>query len=229
MRNIFVIVLLLMVGACSKEEIPTWEAKPRVWFTEASDTLVFSFYSQAADVSEYVLEIPISMAGMMDEADREVEVRDLGGRSFNPGSEYEIVSAIIPAGEVSGVLSVNVRRTENLSEANDTISFEILASDVFELGMTEEYWQSTIVVSNNLTQPVWWDSTAESYLGYYSDKKMEIIYTVLGSDEVFCGDNEWYSDPVYIAIYRLNRYCIDNNVKYNPEDENVIQFAWGTI
>ena len=63
MRNIlFIIVLILAMVACSKSEIDTWEAKPRVWFTEASDTLLFSFYSQPEEVKEYVLEIPISMA-----------------------------------------------------------------------------------------------------------------------------------------------------------------------
>lgn len=76
---------------------------------------------------------------------------------------------------------------------------------------------------------MWWDSSAEARLGYYSKKKLEIIYTVLGSEEVFEDvENWWGDDDVSVAVYKLNRYCIDNNVKYNPDDENVIQFESGS-
>ena len=197
MRNIlFIIVLILAMVACSKSEIDTWEAKPRVWFTEASDTLLFSFYSQPEEVKEYVLEIPISMAGMVSETEeRTVTVKNLGGSPFNPGSEYEIISATIPAGEVIGVLRVKVQKTENLNMANDTLGFEICASEVFELGLTEDYWRNAIIISNLLSKPAWWDSEAERVLGYYSDKKMEVIYAVDGAYELFnSGDYGWYDD-----------------------------------
>lgn len=227
MRNIlFIIVLILVMVACSKSEIDTWEVKPRVWFTEASDTLLFSFYSQPEEVKEYVLEIPISMAGMVSETEeRTVTVKNLGGSPFNPGSEYEIISATIPAGDVIGVLRVKVQKTENLNMANDTIGFEICASEVFELGLTEDYWRNAIIISNLLSKPAWWDSGAERVLGYYSDKKMEVIYVVDGAYELFnSGDYGWYDDNVSVMIYKLNRYCKDHNIKYHPDDENVITF-----
>lgn len=229
MKHLFLIFLLGTLAACSTNEVDTWNAKPCVWFTEARDTLIFSFYFQPG-AEEYVVEIPISMAGAVADVDRNAVVEDLGSSSFNPGSEYEVVSAIIPAGETEGVVRVNVRKTENLNTANDTLTFAIRASETFDVGLSEEYWQNSVIVSNSLAQPSWWNSDAEMYLGYYSDLKMEIIYTVLGSDEIFSGGDYsiWFSDEVTIAIYRLNRYCIDNNVKYNPEDETVVQFDFWT-
>ena len=77
MKNIFYsIILLVVAAACAKSEIPTWDAKPRAWFTEANDTTLFTFLSQP-DATEFIVEIPISMAGMVDSTDREVAVKDM--------------------------------------------------------------------------------------------------------------------------------------------------------
>ena len=167
--------------------------------------------------------MPISMAGRVADEDRTVTVKDLGSSPFNPGSRYEIVSAVIPAGEVTGTLQVKVYKTENLEEASDTLNFEIYGSEVFEVGLSD-YLHHAIIISSSLAKPSWWDSTADRYVGYYSEKKLEIIYTVLGSDEIFSSASSWWSDDVQIAIYQLNQYCKKNNIKYHPDDEDVITF-----
>ena len=225
MKNIlyFTIVFLLIMTACSKSEIDTWDARPRVWFTNSNDTTLFSFYTQPEGTTESVVEVPISMAGRVADEDRTVTVKDLGSSPFNPGSRYEIVSAVIPAGEVTGTLQVKVYKTENLEEASDTLNFEIYGSEVFEVGLSD-YLHHAIIISSSLAKPSWWDSTADRYVGYYSEKKLEIIYTVLGSDEIFSSASSWWSDDVQIAIYQLNQYCKKNNIKYHPDDEDVITF-----
>ena len=211
MKNIlyFTIGFLLIMTACSKSEIDTWDARPRVWFTNSNDTTLFSFYTQPEGTTESVVEVPISMAGRVADED--------------PGSRYEIVSAVIPAGEVTGMLQVKVYKTENLEEANDTLNFEICGSEVFEVGLSD-YLHHAIIISSSLAKPSWWDSTADRYVGYYSEKKLEIIYTVLGSDEIFSSASSWSSDDVQVAIYQLNQYCKKNNIKYHPDDEDVITF-----
>lgn len=222
MKNALYITLFLMfITSCSKDEIGTWQVGPCVWFTKANDTTTFSFFSQPEETTEYVVEIPISMAGTVSESDREVMVKDLGSR--NPESRYEL-SASIPAGEVTGSLRVKVYKTGNLSEARDTIGFEICASEVFEVGLSA-YLRNTLIVSNLLAKPAWWNSSALWAVGYYSDKKLEIIYKVLGSDEVFANNPSFYGNDISVAIYKLNQYCKKNNVKYNPDDESVIVFA----
>ena len=225
MKNIlyFTIGFLLIMTACSKSEIDTWDARPRVWFTNSNDTTLFSFYTQPEGTTESVVEVPISMAGRVADEDRTVTVKDLGSSPFNPGSRYEIVSAVIPAGEVTGMLQVKVYKTENLEEANDTLNFEICGSEVFEVGLSD-YLHHAIIISSSLAKPSWWDSTADRNVGYYSEKKLEIIYTVLGSDEIFSSASSWSSDDVQVAIYQLNQYCKKNNIKYHPDDEDVITF-----
>ena len=219
----FIIIMMFLIGACSKSEIETWDAKPRAWFYMADDTTLLLFSSMPEETSESIVKIPITMAGKVADVDRNVLVKDLGGSSFNPGSKYEIISAIIPAGKKKGEMQVKVYKTENLNTANDTLSFEIVSSDEFEAGL-EDYLHNAIIVSNSWFKPSWWNWEAESRLGYYSEKKLEIIYTVLGSEEVFDSGYGWRSDEVSVAVYKLNRYCIDNNVKYHPDDKDVIIF-----
>ena len=96
---------------------------------------------------------------------------------------------------------------------------------MFEVGLSD-YLHHAIIISSSLAKPSWWDSTADRYVGYYSEKKLEIIYTVLGSDEIFSSASSWWSDDVQIAIYQLNQYCKKNNIKYHPDDEDVITFDY---
>ncbi|AZS29565.1 DUF4843 domain-containing protein [Butyricimonas faecalis] len=218
----YAIALLLGIMACAESEIETWKAKPRVWFTKANDTIIFSFYSQPAEITEYTVEIPISMAGPLSDKDRVVKVEDLG--NADPESKYEFI-AMIPAGEKTGVLQVTVQKTGNLSVKEDTLGFKICVSDDFEEGL-EEYLNNTLVISSKLARPSWWN---ESSLGYYSNKKMEIIYAVPGVFELLNSDGYlWWDAEIQVAIYKLNKYCRENNIKYNPSDENVITFAYNS-
>lgn len=221
---IYSLLLILFLDACDKSEISLWNTKPSVWFTTPKDTLNFSFYSQPTDVTEYVLDLPISMAGEISDVDRNVSIKDLG--ALSPDSHYEIVSAMVPAGGLEGSLRIKIFKTANLDIASDTISFEICSSELFDLGLTPDYSINTIIVSNLLAKPTWW----QNHLGYYSDKKMEIIYAYPGAFELFNGGNyNWYDDEIIVMIYKLNRYTKENNIKYNPDDESVITFAWGKI
>ena len=90
----------------------------------------------------------------------------------------------------------------------------------------EEYLNNTLVISSKLARPSWWN---EYSLGYYSNKKMEIIYAVPGVFELLNSDGYlWWDDEIQVAIYKLNKYCRENNIKYNPSDENVITFAYNS-
>ena len=225
MRNIWkMVAMLFAAGACSKSEVETWSAKPRASFYMSNDTVSYYFTLQPEGTTEDTVKLKIMMAGRIANVDRHVAIKGLGGSPSNPGSRYEIMSAIIPAGKTRGEALIKVFKTENLDIANDTLSFEIVTSEEFEVG-EDDYLRNAVIVSNLWTLPSWWD---KNHLGEYSAKKMEIIYQVLGSTEVFENVENWYVDEVKIAIYKLNRYCKDNNVKYNPEDESVIQFESGS-
>lgn len=220
--------MTLAAAACSKSEIATWDAKPRVWFSTANDTTLFVFSSQPEGTTESVVPLKIEIAGKLADTDRSVQVKDLGGSQFTQGTRYEIVSAIIPAGKTRGEVLVKLYKTENLETANDTLTFQIVPSEGFEVGLSDDDLRNVIIVADTWFQPAWWDSSAEGWLGYYSEKKLEIIYTVLGSEELFTRGLSWTSEEVSVAIYKLNRYCIENNIKYHPDDDEVIQFDTNT-
>ena len=47
-------------------------------------------------------------------------------------------------------------------------------------------------------------------------------------DTLNAGGYSWYSDEIKVLIYKLNKYCKDNNVKYSEDDESVIEFDYLT-
>lgn len=222
MKNVLYIIALVLLTACSKSEIDTWSVKPRVWFKKANDTIASSFYAQPEGTIEYVVEIPISMAGPVSETDRDVTVKIL--ESAN--SKCDILSAVIPAGEITGVLRVKVYRTDYLETANDTISFEICASEVFEVGLVD-YLNNTLILSTKLSRPSWWDDFfAVYYIGFYSELKLGIIYDLFGSDQVF-KENLVGGDDWNLATYKLNQYCKNNKICY-PGTDDIVKFGYHT-
>ena len=165
------------------------------------------------------------MAGIRTDAERTVEVEDLGAK--NDTSRYAF-SAVIPAGRETGVLRVTVYKTKNLTNAPDTLGFRICPSEDFEVGL-EGYLENALIISNKLAKPTWWDEDADMELGYYSDKKMWVIMQVEGAFETLdAGGYSWGDDEIVVLIYKLNRYCKENNVKYHEDDENVIEFGFWT-
>ena len=94
--------MLFVAGACSKSDIETWSAKPRASFYMRNDTVSFSFTTQPEGTTEGVVKLGITIAGRLADVDRHIAIKGLGGSPSNPGSRYEIVSAIIPAGKKRG-------------------------------------------------------------------------------------------------------------------------------
>ena len=75
-----------------------------------------------------------------------------------------------------------------------------------------------------MAKPTWWNARADQNLGYYSDKKMWVIMQVEGAFETLdAGGYNWWDDEIQVLIYKLNKYCKDNNVKYHEDDEDVIK------
>ena len=48
---------------------------------------------------------------------------------------------------------------------------------------------------------------------------MQVIYQVEGACDLFeqigAGAVSWYDDEVEVMVYRLNRYCVDNDIRYD--------------
>ena len=55
MKICFMVLAALVVMACSKDKIETWESKSFVWFVN-TDTTVLSFLQYADDVKEAMIE-----------------------------------------------------------------------------------------------------------------------------------------------------------------------------
>lgn len=229
MKNIistlFSIALLVgCLASCSKEEVDVWKDTGRVWFT-SSDTLNFTF-AQHADVTSYVLQLPISLAGKKASVDRTVNVT-VSSPARNSQTKFEIENpVIIPKDSTSGNLNVKVYKTDNLDTANDTISFTIGASPDLEAGL-QNYLTKTITLTNHYTKPIWWKLFATYEIGRYTEKKVAIIDLVVGLSNIKGGPYDGKDGTNWVIwLYKLRKYVTDNGPLYDYDGKE-IRFASG--
>lgn len=232
MKKILSICFALLIFAASfvgcKDEIEPWSAKSLVWFTDTT-YVNYTFAVAAEGTTEAVVQLPVTYAGKLSTTDRTINV-ECCGAPRNSLTRYQIETSTVGADQTSGTVNIRVFKTSNLDNERDTIRFRLTSSEDFDTGFASNL-EKTIIVYNRLVCPDWWGKRIAYYLGYYSEEKYQIIYTVCGSlnpftvagDEMFEYD-DYYNEYVIIyaqqyrinyIIYKLNQYCEDNNLTYS--------------
>ena len=88
----------------------------------------FSFV-EAPEATEYVYNIPVYISGMVSDKDSVVNFEVDAENTTAPEGSFEVVSAMIPAGERIGAIAVRIFRTEELFEQSYTLALHLLPSD----------------------------------------------------------------------------------------------------
>ena len=131
--SIWALGALLALSSCSKDDISTYseqEAGVRFLATKlskAEDELGGSAYSPSDQIlyenysfidnpmdNSHEYDIPVALIGMTSKVDRKVGCEVLE-TSTAPEGSYEIVEAVIPAGEMYGHIRVKVFNSEDLN------------------------------------------------------------------------------------------------------------------
>ena len=216
---LFTLAMTLFMS-CSIDELDTWQEKGRVWF-ESSDDAIASFKQVEESATEMIIEIPIAMAGMIEDHDREISV-EVTADKRDQDTRYEIERpVVIPADSISGALKVKVYKTANLAVVADTVNFSITSSGELETGVQSNL-ECRLIMVNKYTKPWWW---YDYQCGIYSEAKHKVIFEVLGSDDDIRGEGTdpnkyrgWsHADALY-NLYLLNKYCEENDLSFRFED-----------
>lgn len=207
-KNIIKTLALLLVSgsmlvACSESEVDTWTAKSSVWFTTNLDeTVSFGLFPDSAS---YVLRIPVTMAGPTASHDRAINATIIG-HAIN-GAQAEVLSeSVIPADSTKGYVALRIYNSDALDQGVDTIGLVIGESADLEIGLPE-YLQKKVVVSRHLMEPDWWNASSKYPMGRFTEKKLLIVYQVLGSidnpftDTMFMANVNYYRLKHYLEVY----------------------------
>lgn len=232
-KNIIIAVCGLLLAACSTDEIDTWTGKGYAWFSQDNVDFTFKTRSDVAVGESCLVGIPFETATTMEDYDREVSV-EVSRNASDSRTKYELQTPVVfHANHVVDTMWVKVYNSEHLSEVHDTITFKIVANDTFDPGLTDNT-QTNLCLYNGYAKPSWWDDSAVSYMGYFTQLKMEVFWAVFGNDDDPRGDSsKWYNNmAVTYALQLLNDYVADNDIRYPDDDPNAPgeqpMFDWGS-
>ena len=197
----------LLLGACSNKAIfYDTDQKRSIYFywdlgkyadNVIPDTIPFSFAIYEEKECEY--HIPVKTMGMpVDESQRfDVEiVEELTTAEL--GKHYEFGTLIIPKNEVEGVLSLKLKRTEDIMRNSVILYLRFKENDNFRPMEGDHYCLS--IIDGKLAAPSWWSSY---YFGEYKNDNDKLYLKLL--------ENFWALEdlkPVFYAekVREYGRY-----------------------
>lgn len=195
-----------------------WNSNGFAWFTyEKTD---YSFKKRGIDVGgKAIVPLEITVATEVKDYDRNIAV-EVTRKASKSGTLVSVpANAVLKAGESVAHLDVEVTYTENLDSEHDTITVQIVPNENFEPGL-KDYLSHNLCLYNGMMCPSWWTngepwSYAFSYLGYFTELKMEVWWEVVGNDDPLT-DEQWYGDYGTYLIQDLQNYVYMNGITY-PE------------
>lgn len=165
LRNILCLgCVVSMLAACTEDDYKVYDTtqKDSVFFQyknnrQEVDTIVdYSFGYDIANV--HTVEIPVILMGMPSSTDRVIAVAALpDSTTMIEGTHYTIENAVIPAGEVSGVIKVNLLRDRDPELLNKQYKLRLIINENDDLRSVKNSFFKIVYSDIRPTvAPVWW-------------------------------------------------------------------------
>lgn len=201
------------------------------------DSLDFSFaFEPEESREEKVLNIPIKVAGMALNRDREVSFEIVNEGTTIDLTKIQMGKAIIKADSVTGSLTLNVKNYPALRNDIFTLNLRLLPNDEFKIG-NEFNKKMRLKISDQLVEPTWWRVWVRVLGPYYYEvyqKWIEIYYPGADPSPEFYNPTQnpgpWYSwkrmpgsataslYPVtFMYIKKLKEYFQQNEIYPNGD------------
>jgi hypothetical protein len=214
-----VLVVIMLLTACSKDEIDVWSDKGFAWFTNQNNDFTFASHPEIAENGTYLVPIPIRVASVVSDRDRVIDVNITRMPSDNR-TTFELQKPVLfRANHIIDTMFVKVTNSAHLAAVHDTISFTITESEDFAPGLIDNV-STNLCLFNGFAKPSWWNANCNYYMGYFTQLKMSVYYAVTGGAESPIDDDGWQGNKFRFLIYMLREYVTKNDVRYPDDDEN---------
>ena len=190
---------MLMVTACSQEEVPTYdsaETQLNIWVGTAAGVVYESVtYNYSYAYEEGSVPFHAQITGMPADDDRRFRLEVTGDDAYGVAPTLRTEDYVIPAGAIGGTYALHLN-TQLLPDASlftdreGTVQVRVVASETFGIG-TEDHQSFTLIVKNYLAKPDNWDAVPTRndmlifypiarYFGSYSRVKYQFMIEHLG-------------------------------------------------
>lgn len=197
--------LMMILGACNHEEVPTYYDVDRVYFAFAEKAGSQDFSEDYMSISmgydiplkdDSLVSVPIKIIGKTAAEDREVKVELVDEESTAIENEdIEILKAVIPANSVVGKVWLKLNRTEKIMNQNLTARLRLVGNQNFHTDYTNVFSDKngnsknaliyTVHFTGIADAPSLWVASASQgqmngVFGAYSREKLAVICEACG-------------------------------------------------
>jgi hypothetical protein len=227
----------LLLSACKKEDIPTYNSPASVYFSATSplgfnssnDSTELGFGYSPTTVTDSIFKIPVSIVGKTSPTDRIYKVVVDPLSTAKAGVHYDLpAKPVIHAGSSFDSLAITFYRTPDLLTSPVTLILHLEPNENFNTGMKSDtldaltskvadYTTYKVSVVDGLQQPAIWNFGrygVSSYFGTFSAKKLRLLNSVTGMPLNALNGYDYSSYWVYWATM-MNRYLLDQSAAGN--------------
>lgn len=196
---LLLLVLAIFSSGCSKDELLSFQEKPKVYIYKRSndqvkDSTTYSFAIRAASIVQDTVFVPLRIMGDASPQDRTVNYQVMS-KSTADADSYHLLPAIIKANQFTGYIPVVVKKTAALKTKEGKLWLSLVTSDSFEPGVADQL-SYLIKINDFLSRPPSW---SDIYLGKYSRVKFELLIKETGYTD--------FTDVTYREFRFISQLC----------------------
>ncbi|MEG2227478.1 MAG: DUF4843 domain-containing protein [Odoribacter sp.] len=229
MRNLIYMAILLLLGACQKEEVFLYdEAKSSIQFNYADAEIVLDYnfamqykiveidmgwgvqedrFYYGDSLRRDTIPLVLSVLGLKDENERPFKLKTVlvKGQDSTKIADVEFLpSYSFQANSLKDTIQIVLLRPAERGEYTIGITFDVEGEEApFALG-AEEKSIYRLNISDRYRKPASWDGMAELYLGEYSEEKYAFIVTLRGKPNIVFWECWLYNQDLRDALDAYN-------------------------
>lgn len=219
-----------MFTACENDKF-YYQDEPRVriegpyeWAI-GTDSLNFSFATYPNSVQEQEMQMTLYVMGEAASTNRTANLEIDKAKTTASASQYILPETItIPAGKLEVPFIVTLKRSEGLTSQTVSLSFKVIESNDFKVGVTEQNHFS-MKWNDILGKPKNWDTELKEFFGEYSLVKYRFIIDSIGFGE-FGNGMTWSELKNYQIVMKtaLDEYNASPAGPLKDENGQLVEF-----
>lgn len=219
-----------MFTACENDKF-YYQDEPRVriegpyeWAI-GTDSLNFSFATYPNSVQQQEMQMTLYVMGEAASTDRTAKLEVDAAKTTASASQYIIPETVtIPAGKLEVPFIVTLMRSEGLTSQTVSLSFKVVESNDFKVGVIEQNHFS-MKWNDILGKPKNWDTELKEFFGEYSLTKYRFIIDTIGFGE-FGNGMTWSELKNYQIMMKtaLDEYNATHTSPLKDENGQLVEF-----
>ena len=178
-------VSLLLLNACNKNDIATYQQDPRVYFripgqfdaTVSRDSLLYSFPFHPTATQQDTIWFEACVMGSAAPTDREIGIRiDNAGTTAKENIDFNFVNKVIPAGDLKANIPIVIYKTAAIKDSFVRLQLSVVENQNFKIGY-DRYAKAVFIWGDKFLKPDNWDNSnyAAAFGSPFSQKRTQFI------------------------------------------------------